>query len=47
MDNNLIILTKIIMAIITVILVYLTWKYLKDAIKDDKEGKPPKKCDLD
>jgi len=39
--------TKIIPAIITIVLIYLVIKYLKDAIKDDKNGKKPTKCDLD
>ncbi len=39
--------TKIVPAIITLILIYLMWKYLKEAIRDDKEGKKSGKCDLD
>ena len=39
--------TKIIPAIITIVLIYLVIKYLKDAIKDDRNGKKSDKCDLD
>ncbi len=39
--------TKIIPAIITLVLLYIIVKSLKDAIKDDKDGKSRGKCDLD
>ncbi len=39
--------TKIIPTIITLVLLYIIAKSLKDAIKDDKDGKPRGKCDLD
>jgi len=39
--------TKIVAAILTIIILWLVWKELKKAIKDDKEGKTSGKCDLD
>ena len=41
------IITKIIAAILTLIVLYLTIKELRDMIKRDKSGEVSKKCDLD
>ncbi len=39
--------TKIVAAILTIVVLWLVWKELKKAIKDDKDGKRSGKCDLD
>ena len=44
---NWIIITKVIAAILTLIIVYLTYKELKDMIHRDKSGEKSKKCELD
>jgi F0F1-type ATP synthase membrane subunit b/b' len=39
--------TKVVAAILTLVVLYLVWKELKKAIKDDKDGKTSGKCELD
>jgi len=41
------IITKIIAAILTLIVLYYFFKELKSVIKRDKSGEVSKKCDLD
>ncbi len=44
---NWIIYTKIIAAILTIIIIWKIIKELKDMIRRDKSGEVSKKCDLD
>ena len=44
---NWIIYTKIIEAILTIIIIWKIIKELKDMIRRDKSGEVSKKCDLD
>jgi len=44
---NWIIFSKIIAAIVTLIIVYLSYKEIKDMIRRDKAGEKSKKCELD
>ena len=40
-------ITKVVAGLITVLVLVVLIKEFSSAIKDDKEGKPPGKCDLD
>ncbi len=39
--------TKIVAFVITVVVVWVVFKELKGAIKDDRDGKKSSKCELD